>query len=139
MNNENLLDFRTMSEEEHRAIASAGGKASGVTRKRNATIRDSLQMLLRMDAGPGTPEETLEFLRASGVDKPTLAEAIAVAQACKAKRGDTEAARYVRDSSGELPTTKVELAGDPTKPIAGIDLTALSDEDLRRLADARSE
>jgi hypothetical protein len=47
--------------------------------------------------------------------------------------------KFVRDTGGESPSNRVELTGDPERPVATMDLRSMSEEELMRLAEARSD
>ena len=55
----------------------------------------------------------------------------------KAKTGDVEATRYIRDTIGEKPREGLELGNLDDKPLASVDLSKLSDEQLKAMAAAR--
>ena len=137
VNNRNDLSSRTP--EERVEIARMGGKASGVARRRSASLRDAMQRLLKMGVLIGTPEEVCEELAAAGLDNPTVAEAIVVSAMIRASRGDVEAMRFVRDTAGENPASRVELSGDPTRPVSTLDLRGLTDQQLMEIIEQASE
>ena len=124
------------------AAASAAGKKGGpraaAAYKRKNTLRKALAALLDAPAGqiPGL-EEAAEALTRAGVD-PTGADAVVYMQLIKAGRGDTDAARFVRDTVGERPSQAVELS--PGERSVDADTVAcLTDEELAALADDRRE
>jgi len=135
VNDENLRSLGDLPPEERHAIAVRAGTASGAKRKRNADIRGALKLILQMPDSTDKPDEVSGLLEKFGVPDPTAAEGIAAAALLRARRGDMEAARYVRDSSGEMPTSRVEVAGDPSRPIASMDLTSMTDDQLRIVAE----
>lgn len=77
--------------------------------------------------------EMVEKLKAFGLDD-SFAAGIALAQARRAVIGDTEAARFCRDTAGDKPTEALTLAMTD-KPVKAMDLTQLSDAELEALAD----
>lgn len=112
-----------------------GGVARGEQRRRARDIKTALRAILQSDLMPTNNTEMLQALEAMGVDKPTNAEGIACAAAVKAARGDIEAARYVRDSAGELPTQRVEMGGiEDGAPLSVLDMSKLTDAQLRAIA-----
>ena len=120
-----------------KAAASAAGKvgaqkAAAVKRRRGA-LREAARSLLALspDRLPGA-EELAEALHMAGVEDATMAEALTLAQMIKAARGDTEAYRAIRDTSGERPADQVHvLAGE----IVDADtVSGLSDSELAELA-----
>ena len=83
--------------EELSANGVKGGKASGVTRRKQRTFRESIKAIMALQ----TPdEEKRQVLEALGVD-PTVLNAINLAVSGKAAAGDVEAARYLRDTFNE--------------------------------------
>lgn len=127
---ENLIPMQARTAEEQRAITVAGGRASGEARRRYRTMRESLRLLLGLNV---TDEAKAEALKALGLD-PTYQNAIQLSMASKALDGDVEAARFVRDTSGEKPAQAVDMSVTD-KPFESLDLKALSDEDLAKIAD----
>lgn len=93
-------------------------------------MRESLRLLLGLNV---TDEAKAEALKALGLD-PTYQNAIQLSMASKALNGDVEAARFVRDTSGEKPAQAVDMSVTD-KPFESLDLKALSDEDLAKIAD----
>lgn len=70
-------------------------------------------------------DEAAQMLRAMGVESPTGADALVLGQYLKAIRGDTSAAKFVRDAALD----------EPAEPETGMetDLTRLSDAELYAL------
>ena len=126
-NAENLRsDF---TREERSENGRKGGAASGRARRRQKTFRESIKALLTCDV----PDEELKArLEQLGVDT-TVLNAIHMAVHDKAMRGDLEAARYLRDTAGEKPRDGLDIAGEPGKPLSWMDLSAMSDDQLRAL------
>ena len=67
----------------------------------------------------------------------TGGQAVVLAQLIKANQGDTDAAKFVRDTAGEKPREGIEIGNLDGKPLESIDLSALTDEQLKALAEAR--
>ena len=128
MNHKNT--FGEMTPEELLEVSRKGGIASGESRRRSASLRDAVQRILKKDKLVCTPDEVLEELRAAGMENATSAEAIAVSALIRASRGDVEAMRFIRDTAGEGPKNRVELSGDPSRPISTLDLRGLTDAQL---------
>ena len=55
-------------------------------------------------------------------------------QTLKAMSGDTKAAEFVRDTSGQKPTDSLVVGNLDDQPFELIDLGALSDAELKELA-----
>lgn len=59
---ENLIPLSERTKEEQRQIATMGGKASGKTRRRNATMRKTLEMMLKQKNNQGKTYRELTTL-----------------------------------------------------------------------------
>ena len=138
-NEQNLLtgEGRNLTTEEAREIGRKGGIASGEARRRRRTLREAAQTLL--SAGLMLEQVDPEVLKALGVETPTNADGLMLIALTKAAKGDVEAMRFVRDTGGEVPTSKVEVGGIEDKPIEVLDLSALTDSQLQELARKRLE
>lgn len=123
------------SSEEARANGAKGGVKSGEVRRKRKTFRESLLTILSM---PVDDPELLEKLKALGLE-PTFQTAIDLAQIRQAQRGDTDASRFVRDTVGEKPRDELEIGGLADRPIAHIDMSKLTDDQLRELAFCKTE
>lgn len=132
---ENLkpLGSGQLSKEDERAIRSAGGKRSGEVRRLKRTQADILRQILALEE---RDPERRELLISMGLDG-NVADSINIAVTDKAKAGDVEAARYVRDTIGEKPREGLELGNLDDKPLETVDLSKLSDEQLKAMAAAR--
>ena len=129
----NLVPVNQRSKEEQRQIQSAGGKASGVARRRQKTQAEIIRQIMALEL---TPEEGADKLTALGLD-PTWATDANVAVMQKARKGDVESLRYLRDTIGEKPRDGLEIGNLDGQPIATMDLSTMSDEQLRALIAAR--
>ena len=132
-NVENLK--RDFTHEELAANGAKGGVASGVAKRRQKTFRDSVNAILQCKV---QDEEQRKALEALGID-PTMLNQIQLAVYGKAAKGDVEAARFLRDTRGEKPREALELGNLDGKPLASIDLSGMSDDELRALAAQRAE
>lgn len=93
-NEKNLIPFNERTESEQRAIATAGGKASGESRRARKTLKEELLLLL----SEGDTQQN-----------------VSVALIQKALDGDTKAFEVLRDTIGEKPTEKIMVADvDPS-------------------------
>lgn len=127
---ENLVKFTSETAAE---MGARGGVQSGVTRRRQRTFRESVNALLQCKV---QDEEQRKALEALGID-PTMLNQIQLAVYGKAAKGDVEAARFLRDTRGEKPREGVDVSYEE-KPLASLDMSKLTDEQLRQLADQRS-
>ena len=128
-NEQNLIQFDEMDEARRREISSNGGKASGVARRKAKNMREAARILL--SAPLLDDEETAALLGRLGLDADQQS-AILLAAIDKAKRGDIEAARYARDTSGQAPAQQVDIGLGDKKPDE-MDLTGLTEEQLQQL------
>lgn len=87
MNEENLIPFNQMTEEQQREIARKGGIASAEARKRRKTLKEELIALL--ETNDNNNKISLAILQ-------------------KALNGDIQAFTTIRDTIGEKPVDKVE-------------------------------
>ena len=121
----------TLSAEERSESARIAGRASGEARKQHRLFKDILKDVLTC---PLPAEDDLKpVLEAYGL-KPNTENAIMLAAAIRAKLGDIEAARFVRDTVGEKPTEAYNF-GMLSGPIRDLDVAKLSDAELAMLAE----
>ena len=107
-NTENLVSLADRTTEEQRAIASAGGKASGEARRKRKTLKEEL--LLMLSEGETQQSVTLALIE-------------------KAMSGDTKAFEVIRDTIGEKPVDKVMIADVEPSVISEVEAMVLSDDD----------
>ena len=129
----NLIPFQDRPESEQRAIRIAGGVASGESRRRRKTQAEIIRSIMDLKL---SPEEGADMLTALGLD-PTWATDANVAVMQKARKGDVEALRYLRDTIGEKPRDGLEIGNLDGQPLATIDMSTMSDDQLRALIASR--
>ena len=134
MNEQNLKKYSEYTESEKAEFHRQGGIASGQSKRRRKTFAETLQAALAREI---TVEQGKEKLQALGYDG-TWMDQLSQAQVDKASRGDTEAFRAVRDTIGENPRQAVDV-GLTSGPVSGMDLSQLSDDQLRAMIAAREE
>ena len=128
--------------EEAKRCAYLGGKKVQQMYQKRRTLREAARALLNASLSSVSTEDNAvlmaaaDMLRAFGVEDPTGADALMLAQFVKACKGDTEASRFVRDTAGERPSDQVQLIASD-KPIDADFVTELSDEQLALLAESR--
>lgn len=105
---DNLVPMSERTKEEQRIIAIQGGKASGEARRRKKNMRECLQLLLSLDVKNPKVREQLAKL---GVEDEQMTNEMAmmVSALNKATKGDIQAMNFVRDTSGQQITNKVEI------------------------------
>ena len=129
---DNLISQSERTKAEQREIAKKGGIASGKSRREKKAMKDTLNELLSMPlkSGKAADVETIKNLAALKGKNITVQEAIMLAQIQKALKGDTKAAEYIRDTSGQKLKEAIELSGGINNPFAG-----LTTEELKKLID----
>lgn len=85
---------------------SKGGKASGEARRRKKEMKERLELLLSMPIkdGKGTELEKIKNFASLKGKNITVEDAILIAIAQKALKGDIPAGTFIRDTVGERPT-----------------------------------
>lgn len=125
-------NLKVPSSAEARKNGKRGGIASGKARRERKAMKDTLATLLSMplkDEAVSNLEEIKSIASMNGKNI-TVQEAIMLAQIKKAVKGDTRAAEYIRDTSGNKAKEEVALSGSVNNPFAG-----LTTEELKRLVD----
>lgn len=103
---ENIRDANNKrTPEERRELAKKAGKASGQARRRKADFRKTLNMLLTAEIDN---EEWKPVLESLGVER-TLESALLMAQIKMALAGDTQAAKFVAQYSGQSARAEEDL------------------------------
>lgn len=125
----NLTDekIKALTPEERREAGRLGGIASGKVRKKKKTMRAIYESL----AGQKVNGETVQKLQGTlkKVKKDlTVEESIVLAQVLMAQAGDTRAAEFLRDTAGEKPVEKVQIAEVDPEVIDEVE-SLINDED----------
>lgn len=83
-----------------------GGTKKGENYKKRKAMKETIEMILSLDA---TPKQRTT-LKEMGVDSEdlTIQTAVLFAQTLKALDGDLKAAEFLRDTAGEQPVAKTE-------------------------------
>ena len=125
-------NLKTPTAEEARRRGKSGGIAYGKARREKKAMRDTLELLLSMALEDGAVAniEKIKSIASLNGKNITVQDAIMLKQIQKAMKGDTRAAEYIRDTSGNKPKEGVELSGTVNNPFAG-----LTTEELKRLID----
>lgn len=111
-NEQNLLrPKRDQTAEERRESARRAGKASAEARRRKRDMRETFRDLLDMPLKDGDLDE-VTALAGANRKNVTVGEAIALIMANKAIKGDVKAAEFVRDTSGQRPTSSVQVTAE---------------------------
>lgn len=130
MAQEDLIPQSERTKEEQKRIARQGGIASGKSRREKKAMKDTLATLLAMPLKDGMSQDIdqIQSIASLNGKNITVQEAIMLAQIKKAVKGDTRAAEFVRDSSGNKLKEGVEISGGLNNPLAG-----LTTEELKKL------
>ena len=118
-----------------------GGLKSGVTKRKRRLLRDAAQQILSADVSklPFPEMEDLRLaLNALGVEDITGADALLLAQYIRAAKGDTEAFRAIRDTSGEKPSVDLSVTA-MDRPIDSDTVSDMSDADLAALVEGAED
>ena len=107
-NTENLVSLADRTTEEQRAIASAGGKASGEARRKRKTLKEELLLML---------------------EDEEVQKSVAVALIQEAQNGNVKAFGMLRDTIGEAPVEKVQT----TQTV--VDLSGFSTDEIKAMLD----
>lgn len=110
-NVENLLKPDDLTPGQRRENARKAGKASAEAKKRRKAMRESLEVLLNLGMSEGeiTDPETVKCWNELQGKNITVQDVVLVKQIMKAVKGDTKAAEFVRDTSGNRPTNEQRM------------------------------
>lgn len=101
--------------------AKKGGKASAEARRRKRDLRLALEALL---------ESNVKKKDLKGKEKNmTVAEAISMEQVRKALKGDSKAYEVVRDSAGQKPVDKIQVAEVDADVLMQVESMVMNDDD----------
>ena len=133
------MGMHVMTPEQRHEAAVRGGKNSQIAARRRKSMQAIAQAVLEMklrDEG-----EVRQALRDGGMNDADInyAAGIIMVQTQKAMGGDTKAAEFVRDTSGQKPVDGLVVGNLDDKPFETIDLTSLTDEQLRELTQIKTE
>ena len=99
-NEKNLIPFNKRTEEEQREIRASGGRASGVTRRRNRALKEAADLYLSL---PVSDRRKWNALAKRGIDPEDIDNQMAmiVGLADAAAEGDARAGRLIVDLLGD--------------------------------------
>lgn len=122
---DNIKDkgFDTRTIEERRQLAKKAGKASGKARREKKAMRENLETILAMTLKSGklADIDSVQNFAALAGKNITVQDAILIKQTQKAMMGDTRAAEFVRDLSGNKPENTLNIDGKIPVIISGED------------------
>lgn len=108
---ENLIPLNKRTKDEQRNIQSAGGKASGESRRRTAALRDTMNRLLTMKV---EVDGLSDVLRSDGGDS-TYEEVITMAMIQQAMLGDVKAYKAIMQVVGQTSKSDADLEEQKSK------------------------
>lgn len=99
-NEKNLIPFDQRTEKEQRDIRSAGGKASGVSRRRKRSLKEAADLYLSL---PVSDRRVWNKIARKGVDPEDIDNQMAmiIGLTIAATAGDAKAAKVIVDLLGE--------------------------------------
>lgn len=134
--NKNLENYmNSISEEERKANARKAGEASGEARRKKKLWKESVELITSGILTEDVASQVRERFGIGDDVELTHQDQIIAALAEKAQKGDKDSAQFLRDTVGQNPTTMVKLGNLEDKPFKTLDLSGLSDEELKRLAE----
>lgn len=122
-NEDNLKAFTSeQSRDEAAENGKKGGIASGKARREKKAMKETLQVLLSMslNSKEHIDIEEIESIAELKGKNITVQEAIMLKQIQKAMKGDTKAAEYIRDTSGNKLKEHVAISGGINNPFEGM-------------------
>lgn len=105
-----------LTPEERSEKARKAGLASVEAKRKKKTMRETLEAVLSMQVGDGKGtdiESITKFAQLKGKNI-TVQEAMIIAQAQKALKGDLAALQFIRDTVGQKPTDNMNLVAEMT-------------------------
>ena len=136
-NEKNLIPNSERSPSEVRENGRKGGIASGAARRRKRSLKEAADYFLSL---PVTDGELKERMNSLGVDAEDMDNqmAVIVGLSLKAAGGDSQAAKVLAELLGE-GQKQLEVSGPNGTPLMAMDLSTLSDDQLRVLAAQKDE
>lgn len=133
------MGLNAMTPEQRREAQSKGGKVCAAKNRRRKNMQEIAAQVLSMNLEGA--DEIREALKVGGMVDADLnyAAGIVMVQTQKAMNGDTKAAEFVRDTSGQKPVDGLMVGNLDDRPFETINLTELSEDQLRLLIQVRSE
>lgn len=114
-NPQNLIPLSERSAEERKRVQSMGGKATAEAVRRRKSMKEQLEIILKM---PVVNKEGKSALVATGITDPDLADnqaAILAVTLAKALGGNLDSIGFIRDTIGEKPSDTLNLGDGGVK------------------------
>lgn len=121
--------------EEKTEFSRKGGQISGKRKHEKKLLRDIANELMNSDfsAIAGNDEKLSQMLVLLGNKTPSGGDLMMLAAMLKGIRGDVEALKFVRDTSGQRPAD-IQAVSISRGDLDGVDLRTVSTEDLLQIA-----
>lgn len=103
-NTQNLINAAMKTPEERKKASRNGGIKSGIIKRRNKTIKESLLMLAQMDFNMDDDKKVREKLEQMGIQ--VTEQEIATFNLYQRAKNNAKDFEVMRDSSGQKPTEK---------------------------------
>lgn len=97
MAQKDLVPMNKRTKEEQKRIARAGGKASGVARRKRKSMKEALELIMEMQATDANKKKMAK----KGIDVETNEDVMAAAMTLAAMAGDTKAYSAIANVRGE--------------------------------------
>ena len=117
------MPLKEFTPEERAANGRKGGIASGIAKRKKNAMRDTLEVLLTMPLNNKKcheVEDIQSFAQLKGKNV-TVETAILIRQIQRALSGDLPSAEFIRDTSGQKPTSELNVGGALPVVISGED------------------
>ncbi len=113
MSKEDLIPINKRTKREAKEISQKGGIASGKSRRVKRDMRASLLMFGEFNPKPETVSEILATHKQISGKDLTLTDALSVKMWNLALEGNTKAAEFIRDTTGQKPADKLTVETEP--------------------------
>ena len=130
-NEENLISNSERTPKERQERAKKMGIASGKSRRKRKTMKETLEILLALPMGDGKTIEVEELKNFAGLkDKNVDVQTLIMIKTLQEylKRGNPALLAFIRDTIGEKPTDSVAVSGTLNNPLEG-----LTTDELKKL------
>lgn len=131
------MGLNAMTEEQKFEARSKGGKIAQAKARRRKNMQEIAAQVLSMNLEGA--DEIRHALKVGGMVDADLnyAAGIVMVQTQKAMHGDTKAAEFVRDTSGQKPVDGLMIGNYDDRPFETINLTELTEDQLKLLIQAK--
>lgn len=133
------MGFNTMSPAQVREYQSLGGRVTQTRRRRKKLLLEVATDILNQ--GLQKDSEIRQHLKDGGLDDQDInyAAAILIIQVQKALGGDTRAAEFIRDTSGQNPTNSTLVVAEARRSFEKADYTAMAEAQLKEIIEQKED